>query len=77
MDTKSKQLDLERIQTVFSLIQPTGTMHLGNYLGAVSSWAGIIQIKLMIPRVDFWMADLLVQQAPKKLRISLIIKWIH
>lgn len=25
-------------RTVFSAIQPTGTLHLGNYLGAVKTW---------------------------------------
>ncbi|EGV65982.1 Tryptophan--tRNA ligase, mitochondrial [Yamadazyma tenuis] len=29
--------------TVFSLIQPTGKIHLGNYLGAVSNWKDISQ----------------------------------
>ncbi|HZK21649.1 MAG TPA: tryptophan--tRNA ligase [Oscillospiraceae bacterium] len=31
----------ERKQTVFSLIQPTGTPTLGNYLGALKNWANM------------------------------------
>ncbi|KAF8959766.1 hypothetical protein BDZ97DRAFT_1704948 [Flammula alnicola] len=34
----NKEVKEERKRTVFSGIQPTGTLHLGNYLGALSNW---------------------------------------
>ncbi|GMM41605.1 hypothetical protein ACO0OE_003052 [Hanseniaspora uvarum] len=50
---------LKKNQTVFSLIQPTGTMHLGNYLGAVSSWAELSKLKTDdSQKLIFGLADL-------------------
>jgi tryptophanyl-tRNA synthetase len=34
------QTDSSRKKRVFSGVQPTGKLHIGNYLGAISAWAG-------------------------------------
>lgn len=50
---------LKKDQTVFSLIQPSGTMHLGNYLGAISSWAELSRLKTDdSQKLIFGLADL-------------------
>lgn len=50
---------LKKNQTVFSLIQPSGTMHLGNYLGAVASWAELSRLKTdESQKLIFGLADL-------------------
>ena len=36
---------LPKETSVLSLVQPSGTMHLGNYLGALSCWADLCKIK--------------------------------
>lgn len=37
----SLSLALPKASTIFSMIQPTGVFHLGNYLGAVRGWADV------------------------------------
>lgn len=60
--------------TVFSMIQPTGVFHVGNYLGAVTSWVDIqAQAKSAYPdatapdapRLLFGIADLHALTVPK------------
>lgn len=36
---------LPKETSVFSLVQPSGTMHIGNYLGALSCWADLCKLK--------------------------------
>lgn len=57
--------------TVFSMIQPTGRIHLGNYLGALKSWRTISESDSEGTRYLYGIADLhaLTMPAdPKKLR---------
>lgn len=44
--------------TVFSMIQPTGKIHLGNYLGAVKSWKTISESESKGTKYIFGTADL-------------------
>lgn len=44
--------------TVFSLIQPTGRIHLGNYLGAIKNWKILTQSSSPGSRYIFGVADL-------------------
>lgn len=44
--------------TVFSLIQPTGKIHLGNYLGAISNWKDISTNAHSSTTIIFGTADL-------------------
>ncbi|CUM63403.1 uncharacterized protein PRCAT00000977001 [Priceomyces carsonii] len=57
--------------TIFSLIQPTGKIHLGNYLGAVRNWKDISDYKKPDSTVIFGTADLhaiTLPQDPDSLR---------
>lgn len=44
--------------TVFSLIQPTGRIHLGNYLGAINSWKHLSLLESEGTKFIFGTADL-------------------
>lgn len=44
--------------TIFSLIQPTGRIHLGNYLGAIRSWEQLSNTAPEDSRLVFGVADL-------------------
>ncbi|XBW36645.1 hypothetical protein QEN19_002216 [Hanseniaspora menglaensis] len=44
-DYKLSSKILPKETSVFSLVQPSGTMHLGNYLGALSCWGDLCRIK--------------------------------
>ena len=58
-------------QTIFSGIQPTGTPHLGNYLGALLPWVKLSQTCSPSTRLFFSIVDLhaiTVSQSPKQLR---------
>jgi tryptophanyl-tRNA synthetase len=58
-------------QTIFSGIQPTGTPHLGNYLGALLPWVTLSQTCPPSTRLFFSIVDLhaiTVSQSPKQLR---------
>ena len=37
-ESETKPIEPERIKRVLSGVQPTGTLHLGNYLGAIRQW---------------------------------------
>ena len=57
-------------QRIFSGIQPTGNLHLGNYLGAIKNW---VSLQNDIPSI-FSIVDLhaiTVPQDPVKLRASI------
>ncbi|CCC69522.1 hypothetical protein NCAS_0C05320 [Naumovozyma castellii] len=51
--------------TIFSLIQPTGKFHLGNYLGATRIWKQISQSKQPTQTAIFGVADLHAITVPK------------
>ena len=53
--------DIKERKTVFSAIQPTGNLHLGNYLGAISQW---IKYKASYKTI-FCIADLHTLTFPK------------
>lgn len=58
-------------QTIFSGIQPTGTPHLGNYLGALLPWVTLSQTCPTSTRLFFSIVDLhaiTVSQSPEQLR---------
>ena len=56
---KSKKSILRRaLSTVFSGIQPTGIPHLGNYLGAISTWKQIQDSWPRSTRIIFCIVDL-------------------
>ncbi|ODV78639.1 tryptophanyl-tRNA synthetase [Suhomyces tanzawaensis NRRL Y-17324] len=44
--------------TIFSLIQPTGKIHLGNYLGALRGWADLLKVDSPQSKFIFGVADL-------------------
>lgn len=50
---------------VFSMIQPTGKFHLGNYLGATKVWKDICDIKGETQEAYFGIADLHAITVPK------------
>ncbi|KAK6201298.1 mitochondrial tryptophanyl-tRNA synthetase [Scheffersomyces amazonensis] len=52
--------------TIFSLIQPTGKIHLGNYLGAIRSWKDLSEIESEGTRYLFGTADLHAITVPKQ-----------
>lgn len=58
-------------QTIFSGIQPTGTPHLGNYLGALLPWVTLSKTLSPSTRLFFSIVDLhaiTVSQSPAQLR---------
>lgn len=62
---KLKETDLPKDATVFSLIQPTGKFHLGNYLGAIRVWGDLTDIKGPSNKLFFGTADLHAITVPK------------
>ncbi|KAK6465590.1 mitochondrial tryptophanyl-tRNA synthetase [Scheffersomyces coipomensis] len=44
--------------TIFSLIQPTGKIHIGNYLGAINSWKELSEVESEGTKYLFGTADL-------------------
>lgn len=57
--------------TIFSLIQPTGKIHLGNYLGAIRNWKDLSESQSPGSRYIFGIADLhaiTIPQEPTRLR---------
>lgn len=64
-DYKLKKADLPNDAAVFSLIQPTGKFHLGNYLGAVRVWKDIAEMKTDGNQLLFGTADLHAITVPK------------
>ncbi|QEU61291.1 Msw1 [Kluyveromyces lactis] len=62
---KLRESDLPKNATIFSLIQPTGKFHLGNYLGAVRVWKDITDLKDDGTTLLFGTADLHAITVPK------------
>lgn len=62
------------MKTVFSGIQPTGALHIGNYLGAIKNWKKIIEIekdnKFFFSIVDSH--AITVHQKPEELRQNIL-----
>ena len=57
------------LKRIFSGVQPTGNLHLGNYLGAIKNWVDLQQdIASIFSIVD--MHAITILQDPKKLRAS-------
>ncbi|CAI5759844.1 unnamed protein product [Candida verbasci] len=50
---------------IFSLIQPTGKIHLGNYLGAVKNWKTLSNLSHLENKCIFGVADLHAITIPK------------
>ncbi len=58
---------MDKKQTIFSGIQPTGTFHIGNYFGAVKSWPALQdEYNCIYSIVD--MHAITVRQVPSELR---------
>ena len=56
---------------VFSAVQPSGNLHIGNYLGAIKQWLGLQnQHKCIFSIVDYH--ALTVYQSPKNLRKKIL-----
>lgn len=51
--------------TIFSMIQPTGVFHVGNYLGAVRSWVDLQESSPAGTKLIFGVADLHALTVPK------------
>lgn len=64
-DYKLHRTDIPARSTIFSLIQPTGTFHLGNYLGAVRVWKDLCDLKQPDTKLLFGTADLHAITVPK------------
>ncbi|CCD26255.1 tryptophan--tRNA ligase MSW1 NDAI_0H00810 [Naumovozyma dairenensis CBS 421] len=69
-DYKLQQDDIPQDGTIFSMIQPTGMFHLGNYLGATRVWSDICNLKTSVslkdsPKLIFGVADLHAITVPK------------
>lgn len=64
-DYKLSQADIASDAVVFSMVQPTGKFHLGNYLGATRVWKDLCDIKQPGQRLIFGVADLHAITIPK------------
>lgn len=60
-----KNLSIPERSTIFSLIQPTGMFHLGNYLGAVRIWNDLLENSPESARCIYGVADLHAMTIPK------------
>ncbi len=61
-----------KIERIFSGIQPSGTAHLGNYLGALKNW---VKLQTVCDRVMYCIVDLhalTVLQAPALLKRNVL-----
>ncbi|SCU93040.1 LAMI_0E13014g1_1 [Lachancea mirantina] len=64
-DFKITAQDVPDDSVVFSMIQPTGRFHLGNYLGAVRVWKDLCDLKGDNIKLLFGVADLHAITVPK------------
>ncbi|CAI4055901.1 hypothetical protein N7582_000459 [Saccharomyces uvarum] len=64
-DYKLNSEALPKNATVFSMIQPTGCFHLGNYLGAARVWTDLCERKQSGQELIFGVADLHAITVPK------------
>lgn len=65
IDYKLNPEDISRDAVVFSMVQPTGKFHLGNYLGATRVWKDLCSSKQPQQRLLFGVADLHALTIPK------------
>ncbi len=62
---------VDRKKTIFSGIQPSGNLHLGNYLGAISQWVALqSEYRCIFSVVDYH--AITVPQNPKELKDNII-----
>ncbi|CCE62187.1 hypothetical protein TPHA_0C00300 [Tetrapisispora phaffii CBS 4417] len=66
IDYKLNGQDIPDDATVFSMVQPTGKFHLGNYLGATRAWKDLCDLKKDNQRLVFGVADLHAITIPKQ-----------
>lgn len=64
-DYKLGTTDLPHDAVVFSMVQPTGKFHLGNYLGATRVWRDLCELKQAEQKLIFGVADLHAITVPK------------
>ncbi|KAL3236576.1 tryptophan--tRNA ligase MSW1 [Nakaseomyces bracarensis] len=64
-DYKLGSADLPHDAVVFSMVQPTGKFHLGNYLGATRVWKELCEMKQPEQKLVFGVADLHAVTVPK------------
>lgn len=65
VDYKFQAQHLPKDSTVFSMVQPTGKFHLGNYLGATRVWKDFCDSKQDVQKLIFGVADLHAITMPK------------
>ncbi|AQZ09911.1 MSW1 (YDR268W) [Zygosaccharomyces parabailii] len=65
IDYKLNPNDIPGDATIFSMVQPTGTFHLGNYLGATRVWEDLCALKQPQQKLLFGVADLHALTIPK------------
>lgn len=65
IDYKIQTQDVPGDATIFSMIQPTGKFHLGNYLGAARVWRDLSELKQEGQKLLFGVADLHAITVPK------------
>lgn len=65
VDYKLDARDIPNNATIFSMVQPTGKFHLGNYLGATRVWQDLCNLKQPDQRLLFGVADLHALTVPK------------
>ncbi|SMN22271.1 similar to Saccharomyces cerevisiae YDR268W MSW1 Mitochondrial tryptophanyl-tRNA synthetase [Maudiozyma saulgeensis] len=63
---KTTPLPIPDDAVIFSMIQPTGIIHLGNYLGAINTWKQINDKKRPNQKIIYGIADLHALTIPKK-----------
>ncbi|EDO16786.1 hypothetical protein Kpol_526p39 [Vanderwaltozyma polyspora DSM 70294] len=65
LNAKLSPKDIPDEATVFSMIQPTGKFHLGNYLGATRAWKDLSDLQKGNQKIIFGVADLHAITIPK------------
>lgn len=65
IENKVRSQDVPKDATIFSMIQPTGRFHLGNYLGAARVWRDLCDMKQDGQKLLFGVADLHAITIPK------------
>jgi len=63
---KTSPLPIPDDAVIFSMIQPTGVIHLGNFLGAINTWKQINDKKRPDQKIIYGIADLHALTIPKK-----------
>lgn len=65
IENKVRVQDVANDATIFSMIQPTGKFHLGNYLGAARVWKDLCDVKQDDQKLLYGVADLHAITVPK------------